>query len=54
MKIKPGKSGPEKIKIKTKPETDLTGRGELAEWWKAEDDKKLAIELCSTAAESNL
>jgi len=50
MKIKPGKAGPDKIKIKTKPETDLTGRGELAEWWKADDDKKLALELCATAA----
>lgn len=36
--------------MKTKPKGDLAGRGELAEWWKAEDDKKLAIELCSTAS----
>jgi hypothetical protein len=51
MKISksPGSSG--KIKMKTKPVTDMNGRDiMLAEWWKAEDDHKLAMELCGTAA----
>ncbi len=29
---------------------DLTGKGELAEWWLAEDKDQKAIELCGTAA----
>lgn len=38
----------EKIKMKTKADKDV--RGELSEWWKAETPKKLAVELCQTAA----
>jgi len=36
--------------MKTKPGTDLAGRGEAFEWWLAENDVQLAKELCSTAA----
>lgn len=50
MKVKPGKSGPDKIIMKTKPQSDLTGRGELHEWWKSENDRQLAMEICGTAA----
>lgn len=49
MKVSKPKFSPEKIKMKTKPGNDLTGRGELAQWWLAEDDK-VATELCGTAA----
>ncbi len=52
MRIKRGKGPVEKIKMKTKsgPSTDLSGRGECFEWWKAESDEQLARELCATAA----
>lgn len=50
MKITKSKEPVQKIVMKTKPKGDLTGKGQLAEWWKAEDDEKLAIELCGTAA----
>lgn len=40
----------QKIKMKTKPTTDLSGRGEAFEWWTAENDFELARQLCSTAA----
>lgn len=51
MKIKKGKGPVERIKMKTKsPSTDLSGRGECFEWWKAESDEQLARELCGTAA----
>lgn len=50
MKIKPSKERPAKIKMRTKPKADMSGRGELTEWWLAEDDDKLAMELCQTAA----
>lgn len=50
MKITKAKDPVTKIKMKTKPKTDLTGKGELAEWWLAEDKDKLAIELCGTAS----
>ena len=36
--------------MKTKAKVDLTGRGELAEWWKADNKDQLATELCGTAA----
>lgn len=48
MKISKAKATPEKIKMRTK--ADDPGRSTLAEWWLAEDDKKLAEELCGTAA----
>lgn len=51
MRIKKGKGPVESIKMRTKsPSTDLSGRGECFEWWKAEDDSQLARELCGTAA----
>jgi len=39
-----------KIKMKTKPTTDLSGRGEMFEWWNAESDFELVKQLTSTAA----
>ncbi len=51
MKIKKVTKGPEKIKMKTRVSPDGTGgQGMLAEWWKADDDQQLALELCGTAA----
>lgn len=50
MKVKKSKGSPEKIKMKTKSKIDLTGIGEIAKWWLADDERKLAIELCQTAA----
>lgn len=50
MKITKAKPPIEKIRMKTKPKGDLAGRGELSEWWLAEDKDKLAIELCGTAS----
>lgn len=50
MKIKPAKLAPAKIKMRTKPKTDMNGKGELAEWWLNDDKDKLAVELCGTAA----
>lgn len=51
MKIKKAPKSPEKIKMKTKATQDMMGgQGLMAEWWKAEDDLRLAAELCGTAA----
>lgn len=50
MKITKPKKPIEKIKMKTKATGDNAGYGELAEWWLASDDMKLASELCGTAA----
>jgi len=50
MKISKSKGPVEKIKMKTKAKVDLDARGQMAEWWLAEDDDQLAIELCQTAA----
>lgn len=49
MKITKAKTGPAKIKMKTKPAGN-DGSGMLKEWWKAEDDRQLAEQLCGTAA----
>lgn len=50
MKVTKGKGPVDKIKMRTKgPSTDLSGRGECFEWWKA-DENNLAKELCGTAA----
>jgi len=51
MKIKKSKGPIERIKMKTRsPSADLSGRGEIFEWWKSEDETQLAKELCGTAA----
>lgn len=50
MKIKKISGSVEKIVMQTKPKGDLAGRGEVFEWWKADDENKLAVELCGTAA----
>lgn len=50
MKIKKAKGPVERIKMKTRPSADLSGRGECFEWWKAENDIQLAKEVCGTAA----
>lgn len=49
MKIKKIKKAPEKIKFKTRNSGDGTdGASILAEWWKAEDERELATQLCGT------
>lgn len=50
MRITKAKPPIDRIKMKTKPSTDQSGRGESFEWWKAETPNQLAKELCSTAA----
>ncbi len=49
MRVTKGKKSPDKITMKTK-KTGEGGTAILSEWWKAEDDTKLAGELCATAA----
>ncbi len=51
MKIVPTKKSPDKIKFKTRASSDGTdGTSILPEWWKAENDRELASQLCGTAA----
>lgn len=50
MKISKAKKQPEKITMKTKATSDKAGMEMLAEWWKAEKDEQLAMDLCTTAA----
>lgn len=51
MKVTKAPKRPDKIKMKTKISPDGTGgQAMLSEWWKAEDDRQLALELCGTAA----
>jgi hypothetical protein len=50
MKIKKAPPQKERIKMKTKATTDLSGRGEAFEWWNAENDMELAKQLTATAA----
>jgi hypothetical protein len=50
MKISKAKPSVSKITMQTRPKGDRSGRGELKEWWKAEDDTQLATELCGTAS----
>lgn len=48
MKISKKQPGPDKIKMKTRPASE-NGASLLAEWWKTEDERQLAAEVCSTA-----
>ena len=48
MKIVKGKKPADKIKMKTK--SDPMEGPALSEWWTAQDERKLALELCSTAS----
>jgi len=50
LKIKKGKESPQKIIMQTRPKNNALDSGEMAEWWKAEDDEQLANELCAAAA----
>lgn len=50
MKISKAKPAVGKIVMQTRPKGDNAGRGELAEWWKAETPAMRAVELCGTAA----
>jgi hypothetical protein len=50
MKIKKAKPQVDRIQMRTKAKGDMAGRGENFEWWKADDDNRLAKELTSTAA----
>ncbi len=50
MKVKAAKHSPTKIVMQTRSKGDNAGKGELKEWWKAEDEMGLASELCATAA----
>lgn len=51
MKITKAKQAPEKIKMKTRASDDGTnGQAMLAEWWKADGDMELTMQLCSTAS----
>jgi hypothetical protein len=50
VKVKPAKPKVDKIVMRTRAHGDLSGRGELTEWWKAESDEALAMELTGTAA----
>lgn len=50
MKIQKAKPPVTSIKMKTRPNADMSGRGEAFEWWKADNDERLAKELVGTAA----
>lgn len=50
MKVKAAKKAPDKIVMQTRAKGDNAGKGELKEWWKAENDEQLAMELTGTAA----
>lgn len=50
MKISKAKKVPDKIKFKTKANSASDGTSVLAEWWKTEDERQLATDLCGTAA----
>lgn len=48
MRISKSKAAPDKIKLRTKAQYPQSGQ--LAEWWLAEDDDRLAAELCGTVS----
>jgi hypothetical protein len=50
MKIKKTPPPVQKIVMQTRVKGDELGTGMLTEWWKCDDDMRLAAELCSTAA----
>lgn len=50
MKVSKAKHAPQKIVMQTRSRGDNAGKGELKEWWKAEQDMQLAAELCGTGA----
>lgn len=51
MKIRKAPAPPDRIKMKTRMAADGTnGQNMMAEWWKAEDDRMLAQQLCGTVA----
>lgn len=50
MKIKKAPKTPEKITMRTRAKGADASVALMAEWWKAEDDRQLAAELCGTAA----
>lgn len=50
MKITKAKGPVDKIKMKTKASDGMNGASLLAEWWKAEDERQLAAELCGNAS----
>lgn len=50
MKITKGKKSPDKIKFKTRPDDGMNGASLLAEWWKADDERQLAAEICGNLA----
>jgi hypothetical protein len=47
---KPKENAVQRKIMKTKSNSELDGASILAEWWKADDEVKLAQELCGTAA----
>jgi hypothetical protein len=50
VRIKKAPPPIDRIKMKTRPNADLSGRGECFEWWKADMEERLATELCGTAS----
>lgn len=50
MRVKPPKAPTQKIVMQTRAKGDNAGKGELSEWWKAENDLQLAAELAGTAS----
>jgi hypothetical protein len=46
---KPKDNAVSKILMKTKSNSEMVGNSILCEWWKAQDESKLASELCGTA-----
>ncbi len=50
MKITKSKKAPAKIKFKTQASDGTNGASLMAEWWKADDERQLATELCGNLA----